>query len=459
MFKIRSISAFDILKITTLALLTGLLVFLGSATRSIPLFAYMAFATIVVLQILEVLAPPFSVYQPNQRPRLVFLRLSIALQLLLAVLLVAATDGSGSIYELIFLLPIISAASKLRGKDMVLVVGCAVLSMTGFILADKGNPSTTVEIKELQDALAAMVFFCMAGLLTYYFAKGERDQRLKYEILATTLGQTNEDLRETQRQLAESLTEFAQMEERLQRITQMAALGEVAGQMAHEIRNPLGIIKGAATMLANKTTDPSIRQHISVLFEEVNHLNTAVEGILRLGTPLGIQIKKIDLVNLIQKVIQVSTAWFVPSKSVIHFPLPPKPFYVNGDYDLLHQTFTNLVRNGIQAMANGKGGALNIHMEESPAQNEIITTITDSGIGLSEQDANRLGEPFFTKRPGGVGLGFSLSKRIVKEHGGSIEVESEPGQGTSVIIHLPAHKTGPPQPKIEKSPLSQTKAE
>ncbi|MEO8328253.1 MAG: ATP-binding protein, partial [Nitrospirota bacterium] len=293
----------------------------------------------------------------------------------------------------------------------------------------------------------------IAGLLTYYFAKGERDQRIRQEILASTLEKTNEELQHTQRQLTNRLTEVAQMEERLQRITQMATLGEVAGQMAHEIRNPLGIIKGAATMLAKKTADPSIRQHISILLEEVTHLNTAVEGVLRLGAPLGMQTTKIDLGRLLQKVSQVSTAWAVPSQSVIHFSLPPKPCYVNGDDDLLHQAFTNLVRNGLQAMTNGKGGAMMIHMEASPSGDEIIATITDSGVGLSASDAIRLGEPFFSKRPGGIGLGFSLAKRIIKEHGGSIVLESEPGQGTSVFVHLPAYFPVPPQSESRAASL------
>jgi signal transduction histidine kinase len=453
MVKIRNFSAFDVLKITTLTLLAGLLVFLGSATRSTSLFAYVALSTIVVLQILEVLAPPFSVYRPNQRFRIIFLRLSIALQLLLAALLVAVTDGSGSIYELVFLLPIISAAAKLRGKDVIIVVGCAVVSMTGFIIADMNDLPSERETRELQDALAAIVYFTLAGLLTYYFAKGERDLRNRQEILAGTLEKTNKELEDTQRQLIDRLMEVAQMEERLQRITQMATLGEVAGQMAHEIRNPLGIIKGAATMLAKKTADPSIRQHVSVLLEEVNHLNTAVEGVLRLGTPLRIHFTKIDLGRLLQKISQVSTAWAVPSQSVIHFSLPPKPCYVDGDYDLLHQAFTNLVRNGLQAMANGKGGAMTIHVEASPSGKDILATITDSGVGLSAPDASRLGEPFFTKRPGGIGLGFSLAKRIIKEHGGSIVLESEPGEGTRVFVHLPAYVPVPPQSEPGATPL------
>ena len=96
MLTFRGLSAFDILKVTTLALLAALLVFVGSATGTTSLFAYFALSTIVLLQILEVLAPPFSLYRPNQKPRILFLRLSIALRLLLAALLVAVTDGRGT---------------------------------------------------------------------------------------------------------------------------------------------------------------------------------------------------------------------------------------------------------------------------------------------------------------------------------------------------------------------------
>lgn len=96
---------------------------------------------------------------------------------------------------------------------------------------------------------------------------------------------------------------------------------------------------------------------------------------------------------------------------------------------------------------------MTIHVEGSSSGEEIIATITDSGVGLSAQDANRLGEPFFSKRPGGIGLGFSLAKRIIKEHGGSIVLESDPGQGASVFVHLPAYVPLSPQSECEADSL------
>jgi signal transduction histidine kinase len=430
------LNAFDILKAATLALLAVLLFSLGSVTRPTSLGAYLSFSAIMLLQGVEMLAPSFSEKAKNPARRLLLLRLSIVLQLLLASILVAVTDGSGSIYELVYLLPIISAATKLPGRDVAVVVGGSVLAMIGFIVSGEQLTASILSVKEFQDSVAALVYFTMAGLLTYFFAKSERDQRLRYQTLASTLTNTNEELRETQTQLTDRLAELALMEERVQRVSQMAALGELAGQLAHEVRNPLGIIRGAAEMLAARVSDPSTYRHITVLIEEADRLNQAVEGVLRLGTPLRMKLTRLDLVELLQGVAQISSASSAPARSSVKLTVPSEPLWIRGDRDLLHQAFTNLVRNAFQAMP--AGGTVTITAESASDEDYVVTSIADAGIGLSEDDVRRLGEPFFSKRPGGIGLGFSLARRVMLEHGGSVTVRSILRQGTTVSIHLPA---------------------
>ena len=429
------LNAFEILKAATLALLAILLFSIGSVTRPTSLGAYLSFSAIMLLQGAEMFAPFFSEKARNLAQRILLLRLSILLQLLLACLLVTVTDGSGSIYELVYLLPIISAATKLPGRDVALVVGGSVLAMIGFIVTGEQLTASIMRVKEFQDSVAALVYFTMAGLLTYFFAKSERDQRLRYQTLATTLADTNAELRETQTQLTDRLAEVAMMEERVQRVSQMAALGELAGQVAHEVRNPLGIIRGAAEMLAARISDPSTRRHTTVLLEEVDRLNKAVEGILRLGTPLRMKFSRLDLVELLEGVAQVCSIWSLPIGSSVKLTAPSKPLWIRGDRDLLHQAFTNLVRNAFQAMPTG--GTIGITAESTSGEDHVVTSIADAGPGLSEEDVRRLGEPFFTKRPGGIGLGFSLVRRVVSEHGGSVTVRSILGQGTTVSVHLP----------------------
>src|SRR3989442_13169404 len=127
--------------------------------------------------------------------------------------------------------------------------------------------------------------------------------------MAAALAETNVELRRVQAELTERLAQLANMEERVQRISQMAALGELAGQVAHEVRNPLGIIKGATEMLAKRVSDPAMQRHIAVLLEEVGHLNKAVESVLRLGAPLRIQADRVNLQDLLRVGVQPATAW------------------------------------------------------------------------------------------------------------------------------------------------------
>ncbi|MEP6887078.1 MAG: ATP-binding protein [Nitrospirales bacterium] len=432
-----SFSAFEILKAATLALLALLLFSLGSASHPTSIGAYLSFASIMVLQGAEMLAPRF--FESAQHPvrRLVLTRASIGGQLLLASTLVAVTDGSGSIYELVYLLPIISAATKLSGRDVILVVGGSVLAMIGFIVTGERLTASITRVKEFQDAVAAIVYFTMAGLLTYFFAKGERDQRVRYQAAATTLTRTNMELRQTQGELTNSLREAANMEERIQRISQMAALGELAGQVAHEVRNPLGIIKGAAEMLATRVTDPSAQRPIAVLLEEVDHLNKAVEGVLRLGTPLRMKVAQLDLADLLRYVTHVASAWSLSKSVGVRLLFLSEPIWIRGDHDLLHQAFTNLVRNACEAMPEGGTVTMTV---QSTFEEGVAISVADTGIGLSEEDVRRLGEPFFSKRRGGVGLGVALARRIVSEHGGQFIAKSVLGQGTTITISLPASR-------------------
>jgi signal transduction histidine kinase len=210
----------------------------------------------------------------------------------------------------------------------------------------------------------------------------------------------------------------------------------VAAQVAHEVRNPLGIIKGATEMLAARTSEPATRRHVSVLLEEADRLNKAVESVLRLATPLRIQPSRVHLQDLLRAVTQAATGWSASNQHVVKLSVPKDPVWVAGDRDLLHQALTNLIRNAIQAMPGG--GTVTITVPPPAEPERVGLTIDDTGVGLSAEELTRLGEPFFTKRAGGVGLGFGLARRIIREHGGTLEVSSQVGQGTSLSIQLPA---------------------
>ena len=441
-------------KFSTLALLAILLVSLGSITNQASIAAYLSFFAIILLQGIEFLFPISPDAGGTDHPwRLGVLRVSIVLQVLLASLLVAETGGSGSIYELIYLLPIVSAATMLPGREVAIVIGSAMAAMVGFIVTGSPLTASITRVKDVQDAVASMVYFTMAGILIYFFTKNERDQRVHYQAMAAALAETNVELRRVQAELTDRLEQLANMEERVQRISQMAALGELAGQVAHEVRNPLGIIKGATEMLAKRVSDPAMQRHIAVLLEEVGHLNKAVESVLRLGAPLRIQADRVNLQDLLQVVVQAATAGTKAGRHTVRLHFASDPLWIIGDRELLHHALVNLVRNAIQAMPTG--GTVTVSAQPAPGDGQFLLTISDTVVGLTAEDLKRLGEPFFTQRSGGVGLGFALARRIVTEHGGTLDASSAPDQGTTVAIRLPRQVLDPPARRSVAGPVAQ----
>jgi len=434
-----------ILKVGTLSLLAILLLTLGSFVYHPSLSVYLSFFGVILLQGLELLYPPLSEPKAAQSAgkwRLRLLRISIILQLALASVLVTGTGGSGSIYELVYLLPIVSAATRLPGREVAVVIMGAIVAMIGFVVTGEELTASIARVRAFQDAVAATVYFTMAGILIYFFAQAERGQLLHYQTMASTLTDTNVELRRVQTELTERLAQLAHMEERLQRISQLAALGELTAQVAHEVRNPLGIIKGATEMLARRVSDPATERHISVLLEETDRLNKAIDSVLRLASPIRIQSTRLDLNDLLRSVAQTVLAGVDPAHYSIRLPPQLPRRLIQGDGELLHHALSNLIRNGLQAMP--AGGIVTVETD-APDDSLHLVRIKDAGSGLSPEDLKRLGEPFFSRRPGGVGLGFALARRIIAAHGGTCDVNSILGQGTCVTIGLPVDReTGIP---------------
>jgi signal transduction histidine kinase len=431
----QHLSPFELLKAATLILLAVLLFSLGSASHPTSPTAYLSFSVIMALQALEICSWLLPRRAQAAERRVPLIRASIFVQMLFASLLVAVTDGSGSIYELVYLLPIVSAATKLRGRDVVLVVAGSVAAMIGFIVTGEQLTASVTHVKEFQDAVAAIVYFTMAGLLVYFFAKGEREQRESYQVLATTLAQRNEELRYAQTALTDRLTQVTKMEERLKVVNQLAVLGEIAGQVAHEVRNPLGIIRGSAEMLAARTNDAAVRRYSSVLLAETDRLDKAVEGVLRLGAPLTIRRAAVNLPELLGRVVEATTACTLPEGVTVRLVSSEPDLFVSGDYDLLHQAVGNLLRNACQAMSSG--GVVMVTVSRTADGSRTVIAVVDQGVGMTEEDLGRLGDPFFTKRQGGIGLGFSMARRVITEHEGSVRVSSVMGHGTTVLVTLP----------------------
>ena len=244
--------------------------------------------------------------------------------------------------------------------------------------------------------------------------------------------------------IARDVSEIKKLKEKVSSIERMAALGEMAAKVAHEIRNPLLSIGGFARRL-EKRLDSDLREHAKIIVDEVRRLEGILNNTLSFVKSSITERREVaaaDLINDITALLEptVNERGNVLRKEVDH----AVTLMVN--YDRFKEAILNLVSNANHATENGtisiKVYSESIFSEQdllgrrTEAQ-EAIIEIQDNGHGIREEDLNRIWDPFFTTRPTGTGLGLSITKRIIEEHAGRIEVESKVGRGTVFKIYIP----------------------
>ncbi len=218
----------------------------------------------------------------------------------------------------------------------------------------------------------------------------------------------------------------------------LAALGEMAAGLAHEIRNPLGAIRGAAQLL-DPSADKPESQFLRVIIEEVDRLNRVVTQFLDYSKPFAIEPKPVELGSLVRKTIDHMRP-ALPAGIRLEFRPPHGPVRVDASAEQLMQVLINIVQNSVHALHETRAPAIEIGLETRRADGEVILYVEDNGKGIRREDIEKLFIPFFTTSPGGTGLGLSISQKIVAAHGGRIEVNSEQGRFTRVSVILPQGK-------------------
>jgi len=244
------------------------------------------------------------------------------------------------------------------------------------------------------------------------------------------------------------LTRLRQLEEEVRRGERLAALGRMAVGLAHEIRNPLGAIRGVVQLLHKGLgADARWDEHLDVLLKEVDRVSRILELLLDLGRPVQLRPVPLNLHQLLERVALLTeeTAAGVGVTIVRRYDpsLPP----ILGDEDRLIQVFHNLVRNALEAMPGGGRLSLTTRLSLNPvfsrvalgsgARSMVEVQVADEGQGIPEGARGKIFEPFFTTKEKGLGLGLALCHRILEEHKGAIQVESEPARGTTVTCFLP----------------------
>lgn len=230
------------------------------------------------------------------------------------------------------------------------------------------------------------------------------------------------------------ITERKRTEETLHRQDKLAAVGQLAAGVAHEIRNPLTSIKGYAEFLQLDEKNPERLEFLDIILDEIERVNTIVEEFMVLAKPRAANLEEKNIVPIIKNVLNLLSFEARKKHVKLHFSSCEDIIQVECDEDRLKQVFLNLVKNGIEAMPNG--GDLSILTTVRDQKVEI--SIKDSGIGIPEEKIKKLGEPFYTTKENGNGLGLMVTFKIIESHNGSVYIESEVDKGTTFNIVLPA---------------------
>jgi signal transduction histidine kinase len=275
------------------------------------------------------------------------------------------------------------------------------------------------------------------GRVVYEMLGQQISTALRGALLFQERKRAEEALKEYSERLEEMVEERTQelreAQEQLIRKEKLAVLGQLAGGVGHELRNPLGAIKNAVYFLnmVLEETEPEVKEALEIMQKEVATSEKIISSLLDFARARPPTRRKVNINDVVQEALsRIAVPENVEVVSQLDEALPT----ILADPDQLGQVFGNIILNAVQAMA--EGGRLVLRSEvESPEW--VAVSFTDTGAGISEENLDKLFEPLFTTKAKGVGLGLAVVKSLVEGHGGNIKVQSEVGKGSTFTVRLP----------------------
>ncbi len=359
----------------------------------------------------------------------------VLLKIALATLLIDHTGelGINSSYYPIFYLPVVTAAEYFGPWLTLLWTALASAAYCSYLYPVLEEYEVTAESYSI--LAIRILFFFLLAMVVNRFVMENRRQIKRYQELAETLAETNRKLQQAQ--------EEARRSERL------AALGQMSAGLAHEIRNPLGVIKGSAEMLHQKLgeSNPLASELAGYISTETNRLSALVTRFLDFARPLHTELVLRDVTAVLDRALHSVSLTRKDEDSSVRVErqyqpnLPPVPL----DESLCEQAFVNLIQNAYDAMGSN-GGTLRVAAARADSANRdgIEVRIEDTGPGVPPELREQIFNPFVTTKKTGVGLGLSIVSRIIDGHHGTIRVEgSREGmgeQGARFVVFFPARE-------------------
>lgn len=352
----------------------------------------------------------------------------VGVYLLLCTLIIwATTSAEESVYWIVYFLPITVAASNLNLRLTLLTCTLATVLFFSQIPATLYlDPKQRHE--ELPELLVFGITFFIVGLLVQSFSDSHRRQLAAEKDL-------NERLLANQVALKESLSRLEAAEDSLRRSERLAALGEMSAGIAHEIRNPLGIISSSAQLIDSKLagTSESVRQLLDIIQEESSRINGLVTDFIAFGRPAEPVLRPTDLRALLHRAVAHGEGLARQQGVMLYVEEEAMPLFAAVDGDLMQQVLLNLLLNALAAV--GPGG--HIRLRAGRRGERVCLEVEDDGCGIAPELQGKIFDPFFTTKDQGTGLGLANASRIVEAHGGKLGVRSAPGAGAVFTVCLP----------------------
>ena len=237
--------------------------------------------------------------------------------------------------------------------------------------------------------------------------------------------------------LATDITLYKKECTKIRQREKFVVLGKMASGIVHEIKNPLTAIKGFSQLIKYKDPDEKIQEYACAIDQETDIINNFICDFLRFAKPSTPVLEQVSINKFIDSLkLVIDTNTFLSGIKVT-YNLTPKEKLVMADVNQLRQVILNIVKNAIEAIEANGGTELKLSTQYHKQAKEISIKVYNDGKAMSEEDKMLVGTPFFTTKKTGTGLGLSICFRLIKEHNGRIEIESEEGVGTSFIIYLP----------------------